>query len=89
MLESSFPRGLRNTRPVPSLRLCTSCRKDDEARGWYEAVAIPRRLGRGGLLDPVDDPLMIRTCEVTLLVLTVLGVMFALFALSILLIGTL
>ena len=26
MLESGFPRRLRNTRPVPSLNLCTSCR---------------------------------------------------------------
>ena len=26
MLESGFPRGLRNTRSVPSLSLCTSCR---------------------------------------------------------------
>ena len=26
MLESGFPRKLRNTRPVPSLSLCTSCR---------------------------------------------------------------
>ena len=46
--ESGFPRGLGNTRPVPSLSLCTSCRIASAPLGERHAV-IPLCLhARGG-----------------------------------------